>query len=321
MSNNYYIDCKEFKIPFVAEDFLLQEDIDLVNAYEFPQEVKVRFPNSKITWNNWQIGTNKMGEHVNQSDKERFNGLATITDTKLKHRVREWLYDTFNENFFDNKFTSHGRASPPITILCFNKTSAWHREGPVKVPHGFHINPEPMQAQRWPAVMNFRLTGDIEDSIIQFAEISDTLQEKYDQLRNKFFNTWRSKALNDGTKFENTDIDTYTDYDKSAEKRLIHHEKGRIFWTGGHTLTDAEYLDKLRMMLHTDYILDENLYKDHITKMSQHVGMHNPYIVNLSKWHRVITNGTPRVTFRLHVNRKLGWDDIREMYETGKLFK
>ena len=41
MSNNYYIDCKEFKIPFVAEDFLLQEDIDLVNAYEFPQEVKV----------------------------------------------------------------------------------------------------------------------------------------------------------------------------------------------------------------------------------------------------------------------------------------
>ena len=55
--------------------------------------------------------------------------------------------------------------------------------------------------------------------------------------------------------------------------------------------------------------------------MSQYVGMHNPYIVNLSKWHRVLTNGTPRVTFRLHVNRNLGWENITEMYETGKLFK
>lgn len=294
--NGYFIEFKDLTLPFTCEDFLLQEDLDLVNASEFPDSRTIRFPNSKITWNNWQMGQNQMREHVNQTEQERFNGLATITDTKLKRRVRDWLYDTFNESFFESTFNYNGKASLPISILCFNKTSTWHREGPVEIPHDFHVNTAPMDAQRWPAVMNFRLTGDIEDSIIQFAEISDSLQQKYDLLRNNFFNTWRK---ND--EFFNTWKTTAKD--------------------GDLTVTDAEYLGKLRMMLHTDHILDENLYKDHITKMSQYVGMHNPYIVNLSKWHRVITNGTPRVTFRLHVNRKLTWDDIREMYEAGKLLK
>lgn len=294
--NEYFIEFKDLTLPFTSEDFLLQEDLDLVNALEFPDSVKVRFPNSKITWSNWQMGQNQMREHVNQTEQERFNGLATITDTKLKRRVHEWLYDTFNESFFDSTFNYNGKASLPISILCFNKTSAWHREGPVEIPQDFHVNTAPMDAQRWPAVMNFRLTGDIEDSIIQFAEISDSLQQKYDLLRNNFFNTWRK---ND---------ELFNTWKTTAKD-------------GDLTVTDAEYLDKLRMMLHTDHILDENLYKDHITKMSQYVGMHNPYIVNLSKWHRVITNGEPRVTFRLHVNRKLTWSDIREMYDAGKLLK
>ena len=60
----------------------------------------------------------------------------------------------------------------------------------------------------------------------------------------------------------------------------------------------------------------ENLYKDQITKVSQHVGMHNPYIVNIGKWHKVTTNGEPRVTLRVHANpRTMTFDKIEELHK------
>ena len=47
----------------------------------------------------------------------------------------------------------------------------------------------------------------------------------------------------------------------------------------------------------------------------------SPYIVNVGKWHRVVTNGTPRVTFRIHANTDLTFEQIEKMVEAGEFFK
>ena len=49
--------------------------------------------------------------------------------------------------------------------------------------------------------------------------------------------------------------------------------------------------------------------------------MHNPYFVNVSKWHRVITNNTPRVTLRVHANTKLTFEEIERLVHSGEFFK
>jgi len=58
-----------------------------------------------------------------------------------------------------------------------------------------------------------------------------------------------------------------------------------------------------------------------LTKITEHVGMHNAYIVNLSQWHKVNTNGEPRVTFRIHANTDLTFQDIERLVDNGEFFK
>ena len=63
------------------------------------------------------------------------------------------------------------------------------------------------------------------------------------------------------------------------------------------------------------------MWDDKLNFITEHVGMHNPYIVNLSKWHRVLTNGEPRVTFRIHANTDLTFEDIERLHDNGEFFK
>lgn len=295
MRNNCFIECKDIILPFTVEDFLIEEDIKLVNATDFPEDPRIQYPNSKIMWTNWQIGTNRMSEHANQTNQERFNGMGLIINTELKHKVNEWIQDTFNPDFVDTNWKdAFGRITPPVTILCFNKTSGWHKEGPLQIPDNFQHLTDPIKLRRWPAVLNYRLTGDVEDSILQFAKLSSDLEQKVEQLTLNFFDYCDSKGK--------------TWDEKTQDWQRIGP-------------TDAITKDELRIMTHTDYILNDELYKDHISIEQQYVGMHNPYVVNLSKFHRVITNGTPRVTLRVHSNKDLSFEQIEEMYETGKLFK
>ena len=122
MKNNCFIECKDITLPFTVEDFLIEEDIKLVNATDFPEEPRIQYPNSKIMWANWQIG-GKISDHANQTDQERFNGMGLIIKTELKHKVNEWIQDTFNPDFVDTNWKdAFGRITPPVTILCFNKT-------------------------------------------------------------------------------------------------------------------------------------------------------------------------------------------------------
>ena len=67
--------------------------------------------------------------------------------------------------------------------------------------------------------------------------------------------------------------------------------------------------------------IQQDTYLKSLTHKATHYGMHNPYIVNISEWHRVITNGTPRVTMRVHANTDLTFRQIEELVDAGKFFK
>mgnify|MGYP003320452107 CR=1 FL=1 len=64
----------------------------------------------------------------------------------------------------------------------------------------------------------------------------------------------------------------------------------------------------------------EEVWEDELEIITEHVGMHNPYMVNINQWHRVKTNGTPRVTLRVHGSHKLTFKQMEEMFDTGKMF-
>ena len=88
------------------------------------------------------------------------------------------------------------------------------------------------------------MTGDVEDSILQFAKLSSDLEQKVEQLTLNFFDYCDSKGK--------------TWDEKTQDWQRIGP-------------TDAVTKDELRVMTHTDYILDGELYKDHISIVSIHL--------------------------------------------------
>ena len=310
-----FIDAVGLRLPFEASDFLCQQDIDMIhNQGEQPKELRI--VSEKITWNNWSSPQ----EPTHSADKESeapqkildeaqkkeldyekqpdmFNGTAVLTSFRAKHMVYEWLNHTFNTDFVDYAWSiEHGKRTPPVTILCFNKTSAWHREGPVPTPNNVHphfTTGSIWERYRHPAVCNFRLLGDINDSYLEFAAPSERLNQLDKKLVQKFFNKWAlsSQQISSGT----------------------------ITAQGFPNFVIEEFI---KIAPTTDYIIDQNYWKDHINVIAKHVGMHNPYIVNIGKWHKVTTNGEPRVTLRVHANpRTMTFEKIEELHNAGKLFK
>jgi len=270
-----YCDCPGIELPF-TNDILSQQDLDMIYGNtEIPKTPSIQ--TEKINWYaNWST--------TEWSKDDLLNGGAIITDQQLKKDVWEWLHETIHPEYFQKIWNMAGRKTPPVSILCFSESSAWHREGPIQFPENLpqHINKDIVAGPRAPAVINFRLLGDPEGSSLEFAKPQDTLNNAEQECINKYFDTWTE--------------------DVNGELHATEHE-GVVFTAAQHWLGETYN------------------WQNNLTKITEHVGMHNPYIVNLSKWHRVLTNGEPRVTFRIHANTDLTFEDIERLQENGEFFK
>ena len=87
--------------------------------------------------------------------------------------------------------TNTGNAHPPVTVLCFSRTTGWHKEGPVPIPSNVPESFDTGFVTNWrpPAVINFRLLGDIEGSQLEFAQPNEAMVEAEEELIQKFFDT------------------------------------------------------------------------------------------------------------------------------------
>jgi hypothetical protein len=353
--NGCFIDAVGLEFPFKADDFLNDADMQMISG-DVPIPTESAIKSDKVMWNNWSSPmepthssdkeqpapmqvlndaqeANEAGKRVwsgaSEMQKEMFNGTAVITNVKLKHMVHEWIQDTFHEDYIDTLWTSPmGMAKyVPVTLLCFNKSSAWHKEGPIDIPNYYPSNFHTGIVTRFrpPAVCNFRLLGDIDDSYLQFAKSSERMRNTELSIQDEFFKNWLVDS--GGTEKDGVWEYTVKTDPPILQKRIDEaHNIAQAKQYAPHiklpNFPDFVIRDRLKVAPSTNYIVDPEYWKDDIEIIETHVGMHNPYFVNINQWHRVVTNGQPRVTFRVHANPlKMTFKKVEEMYEAGKLLK
>ena len=136
---------------------------------------------------------------------------------------------------------------------------------------------------------------------MEFSEPNEKMAQAEEELIQKFFDT--SIANN------------------NAEKSPLQAAPG-VRHFGGNKVTLPTFVKHRSMIMDArQHWIQEGTYKTALTHIATHYGMHNPYIVNISQWHRVITNGMPRVTLRVHANTNLTFTEIEQLVEAGKFFK
>lgn len=298
-----YCDCPEITLPFDASTFFNQQDLDMINGVaDIPNEREMQ--SDKILWyGNWST--------TQWSAKNILNGGAVITDDTLKREVWEWLHEAIHPGYFQKIWDMHGRKTAPVSILCFSHPTAWHREGPILFPENLpdHINTKIVSMPRAPAVINFRLLGDKDGSKLQFADPTEELNIQEQECIQKYFDTWTS--------------------DMNGSSHAAEHH-GLVFtaqqhWLGNDPKEETHHISTRDVVLRDDELMETGIvtknWDDKINFITEHVGMHNAYIVNLSKWHRVLTNGEPRVTFRIHANTDLTFEEIEQLVDNGEFFK
>ena len=143
--NGCYIDVPNLELPWSAEDILSEEDFELVHAKNgASRDLKIQSKN--IIWTNagkqrYDLLAGGNPQNLAQEEIDRilaeqsyFNGTGIVHDQTLKREMWEWLNDTFHKDYVDNLWTGPNGHSKivPVTVLCFNKTSGWHCEGPVR---------------------------------------------------------------------------------------------------------------------------------------------------------------------------------------------
>ena len=281
--NGCYIDCPNMvDFPFTAKDFFTDRDIALING-----EVE-----GEVIDNNFFSALSASGAPGNliQSDKLKwrtndygvapagsFNANGILSDIELKRAVWEWLTNTFHEDYIQHIWDFNGNHVPPVTVLCFSLDSGWHSEGPIL--HKGLTQPHFDNRARPPAVLNFRLLGDADNSYIEFAEPSEKMAQAEKEIVELFIEKTKTEP--------NIPFITHKDLNISKTVQGFYND----VWT-----------KELKLI-------------------GTHHGMHNPYFVNVSKWHRVITNNTPRVTLRVHANTKLTFEEIERLVNSGEFFK
>ena len=294
--NGCFIDCPDVTFPFTADDFFGDFDYDLIYG-RIPIPGDLTLMGKTVKWANWSTDNVELIQGTRFENEEQdllFNSAGLIYDNKLKHDVWDWMNDTFHPIYFQELWkTGLGTAHPPVTVLCFSRTTGWHKEGPVPIPDNVPADFDTSYVTNWrpPAVINFRLLGDIEGSELQFAEPSDSMKVAEQELIQKFFDTSILRAQEDKNPLPN-----------SATLPTIIKHRSMVMDARQHWIQQDTYLKSLK-------------------HKATHYGMHNPYIVNISEWHRVITNGTPRVTMRVHANTDLTFRQIEELVDAGKFFK
>lgn len=310
-----YCDCPEITLPFDAGTFLNQQDLDMINGVaDIPNTTEIQ--SDKILWyGNWST--------TQWSAKNVLNGGAVITDNALKREVWDWLHESIHPAYFQKIWDMHGRKTPPVSILCFSHPTAWHREGPILFPENLpeHINTKVVSMPRAPAVINFRLLGDKDGSKLQFAEATEELNIQEQECIQKYFDSWTSDVNGSFHAAEHNGL-VFT-----AQQHWLGNDPTQDTnkWQTTSKTEETSYVTTRDVVLRDDELMETgNVTKNWDNKINfitEHVGMHNAYIVNLSKWHRVLTNGEPRVTFRIHANTDLTFEDIEQLVDNGEFFK
>ena len=228
------------------------------------------------------------------SAERELGNAAWIHSKAIKRRLQEYMFDTFAIPFLPKSIPRGltGRSVFPATLICFTADNLFHKEG---YTDDMLTNSDRQNAHygRINYSLNFKMLGPTENAGTFFGEPSDTVSQ------------WDKIGADNGEAYHRTHNSYGTD----------------PYYT--HMINDNpayEYNHRRSGFRHHS---DVNQH-DYITTVAKKEGFEKPYIINLSKFHRVDMTPIPqpRVAMRIHGNwRKYSFEYIQQLHNEGKLLK
>lgn len=204
----------------------------------------------------------------------------------------EFLNDTFSENIVGESLkNSLGKTMFPISILKFHHSTKWHREGfPYWADEQIKSS-----YRRNNFAINFPLYCETADTKVRFAKATNELEHNV-----------------------RDNMQLLMEQDKWTQPRNINLKN--MFENYIENMGKSVYANNIETTFAMD-LLDDEL-EEHLTVVGEKVSYDCPYIIPLSSWHRVITNGQDnRCSLRFFGNNDYTFSDICRLYDEGDLFK
>lgn len=233
--------------------------------------------------------THNFAWYPNQFNQSAPNGATIHRNTTCK-KLYEFVKDIFKVDIVgDVKKTIGGKAMFPISILKFHGNTQWHREGyPYWADDNYKNN-----FTRTNFAFNFPLYCETADTKVRFAKGSKELEINVMQNSNTLM------------KQDKWETDTKLDID-SISKNYYKNMGKQVYHNGIKTTFQMDLLD------------DE--LESNLTVIGEKVSYDCPYIIPLSSWHQVITNGVDnRCSLRFFGNNDYTFSDICKLYDEGDL--
>ena len=226
--------------------------------------------------------------------EREIGNAAWIHSKVIQRRLQEYMLDTFAIPFLPRSVPigMTGRYAFPATLLCFSDDNWFHKEG---FTDDMRTNSDRVNAHygRINYSLNFKMLGPTENAGTFFGEPSDTVLQ------------WDKIGGDNGEAYYRThktyDTDPYYVHMVNDKPAYPYRHRRSGFWR------------------HSD--LNQH---DYITTVAKKEGFEKPYIINLSKFHRVDMTPIPqpRVAMRIHGNwEKYSFDHIQQLHNEGKLLK
>lgn len=288
-----FCEIPQLEPPFSVDELFGDEDYNLFYGDYDPATSKAVIRTNKLTWYDANVNARNAGNIHFTNYYSTFTGMGYITHKPTIKRFQEYVYDTFNKNFIVKMLNPFpGKFVFPSNIIAWTDNSRWHCEGPRDPAHR---NSDAL-AKRFNTVCNFRLMGETSDSKILFGEPSERLTNKVAQLIKEFdasndkITTELSAGLKQQQYVNNTNI---------QEGVSVNFESDTIGYQS------------------------EKLWEDDIEIKAVKEGFSNPFIMNLSQWHKVCVgeSKSPRVTLRLLANKDVPFKDWEKMLDEGTFLK
>ena len=227
--------------------------------------------------------------HWNITNKPSPDGIiGYLTSYDLADKCKDYFDKTFKVNPLTEK-PQPGYPYYPITLVRFNQNSAYHREGFADWYTDEH---KEVFNSRFQMAINFKMYGEAVGSDVYFGQPSDTIVQQEKELSELLLEKNRKRLI-------------------QKSKPIGSHNFNRISAPNSDN-TMSVYLG--RTGFH-----DDTFEQAHIKTNIVREGYNLPYIINVQKWHKVITTNKPRVSLRYMCDDKYSFEELEKLHQQGNL--
>lgn len=272
--NGCYIDLN-IPLPIDPKELFDEEDIKFIESSDPYSEYKEPLVTTNIHWN-----------ITNKPSPDGIIGY--LTSYELADKCKFYFEETFKINPLTEKLQP-GYPYYPITLVRFNQSSAYHREGYADWYTDEH---KEVFNSRFQMAINFKMYGDSEGSDVYFGTPSDIIVKQEKELSQKILERNRNRILKDGKPFGSTNFTRVSV--PNADKTM------------------SVYLG--RTGFHDDKFEKENIKTKVVRK-----GYVSPFIINVQEWHKVVTTNKPRVSLRYMCGDKYTFQELEQLHKRGEL--